>query len=425
VRPYAVKTDLKALALVKAALARCTRRTAELERANAALRQALTEHEVVAAALGVSDERFRHALEYAPIGMSLIAPDGRFLQVNPALCGITGYSTEELLATTFPAITYPDDWEPDLAYARQLLAGEIQTYEMEKRYIHKQGHVVWVQVNGSLVRDATEQPLYFIAQIQDITERKQELNARLRQMERWRDSFVRLMGHELRTPLGHVLGFADLLSAERDRLSPARQRHLAHLQTGALRLQALIERMFEIMSLFTGEDVLARAPVNLTYLLATALSAQRGRADEAGITMTVGLPTTPLTVLGDEPRLSRLLTIVLDNALRYTPPGGSVAVTLAAVGAGVEARIADSGPGIAPELQEYVFSGAQAEDVLTREHGGLGLSLLLARRIAEAHGGALRLDQPVQGACVVLWLPTPRPLGSAAAAPEGDGTRGR
>lgn len=255
--------------------------------------------------------------------------------------------------------------------------------------------------------------------------REQELNARLRQMERWRGSFVRLMGHELRTPLGHVLGFADLLSAERDRLSPARQRHLAHLQTGALRLQALIERMFEIMSLFTGEDVLARAPVNLTYLLATALSAQRGRADEAGITMTVGLPTTPLTVLGDEPRLSRLLTIVLDNALRYTPPGGSVAVTLAAVGAGVEARIADSGPGIAPELQEYVFSGAQAEDVLTREHGGLGLSLLLARRIAEAHGGALRLDQPVQGACVVLWLPTPRPLGSAAAAPEGDGTRGR
>ena len=120
-----------------------------------------------------SEERFRHAFDYAAVGMALIAPDGRFLKVNHSYCQITGYSQAELLTINFPAITYPDDLELDLNYAHQLLRGEINSYHLEKRYIHKQGHIVWVLLSGSLIRDDQSQPLHFIAQVQDISDRKQ------------------------------------------------------------------------------------------------------------------------------------------------------------------------------------------------------------------------------------------------------------
>lgn len=123
-------------------------------------------------ALRESEERFRSAFDDAAIGMALVAPDGRWLQVNLSLCGLLGYSEPELLATTFQAITHPDDLDTDLGHARQLLAGKIRTYQMEKRYFHKLGYIVWILLSVSLIRDACGEPV-LIAQIEDITKRKQ------------------------------------------------------------------------------------------------------------------------------------------------------------------------------------------------------------------------------------------------------------
>ncbi|MEO8392594.1 MAG: PAS domain S-box protein [Chloroflexota bacterium] len=120
-----------------------------------------------------SEAQFRSSFNYASVGMALVSLDGKWLQVNHALCGIIGYTEAELLTTTFQDITHPDDLSTDLGYVRQLLAGEIETYQMEKRYFHKQGHEVWVLLSVSLVRDSQNQPLHFISQIQDITQRKQ------------------------------------------------------------------------------------------------------------------------------------------------------------------------------------------------------------------------------------------------------------
>jgi PAS domain S-box-containing protein len=135
---------------------------------------------VADAALRESEERFRSAFEYAAIGMALVGLDGRWLQANPALCDFTGYTEQELLATTFQAITHPDDLEIDIINTRSLLAGEIFSYQMEKRYFHKHGATIWALLNVSLVRDAQRQPRYFVSQIQDITERKQTDVARSR-----------------------------------------------------------------------------------------------------------------------------------------------------------------------------------------------------------------------------------------------------
>jgi diguanylate cyclase (GGDEF)-like protein/PAS domain S-box-containing protein len=123
-------------------------------------------------ALAEAEDRFRSAFDNAPIGMALVSPDGRFLKVNRALCDLTGYSETDLLIRTFQAITHPDDLDTDLAHVQDVLADRRRSYQMEKRYHHADGHIIWVTLSVSLVRDARGEPLYFISQIEDISNRK-------------------------------------------------------------------------------------------------------------------------------------------------------------------------------------------------------------------------------------------------------------
>jgi PAS domain S-box-containing protein len=123
-------------------------------------------------ALRESEERFRLTLEEAPIGMASVGTDGRFLRVNRALCDILGYSAQELVGMTFQAVTHPEDLDADLALAGQLARGEIPRYSLEKRYIRKDGRIVDVELSGSVLHGPDGQPLHFIAQVEDITERK-------------------------------------------------------------------------------------------------------------------------------------------------------------------------------------------------------------------------------------------------------------
>ncbi len=149
------------------------KRAAELVIANTELAFQNEEKDKRADELVISEARFSGAFVYSPIGMALVSTEGKWLKANVSLCKMLGYSEEQLLAKTFQDITHPDDLETDLNYVSQLLAGEIETYRMEKRYFHKQGQIIWILLSASLVRDSDDLPLYFIAQIENITERKQ------------------------------------------------------------------------------------------------------------------------------------------------------------------------------------------------------------------------------------------------------------
>jgi PAS domain S-box-containing protein len=115
---------------------------------------------------------FQNAFEFAAIGMALVSTEGKWLLVNRAICEITGYNEAELLKRTFQEITHPNDLDLDLENVRKMLASEIDTYQMEKRYFHKNGSIVWVLLSVSLVRTESGEPLFFISQIQDITRQK-------------------------------------------------------------------------------------------------------------------------------------------------------------------------------------------------------------------------------------------------------------
>ncbi len=146
----------------------------------------VTERKKMEESLQESEERFRDAFETAAIGMALVALDGHWMKVNLSLSNIVGYSEQELMDKTFQDITHPDDLGKDLTYVKRLIAGDIPYYHMEKRYFHKQGHIVWIYLSVSLVHDTRGNPLYFVSQIEDITERKRAMEALLESEKRYK-----------------------------------------------------------------------------------------------------------------------------------------------------------------------------------------------------------------------------------------------
>lgn len=138
-------------------------------------------------ALRESEERFHQAFENAAIGMALVSLDGHWLQVNRSLCEMLGYSEQELLTTTFQAVTHPDDLQIGLNYFQQMLSGEIRSCQFEKRYLHKLGYTVWVMLSSSIIRDRQDQPLYIVTQIEDISDVYRQATLRKQTLEELRN----------------------------------------------------------------------------------------------------------------------------------------------------------------------------------------------------------------------------------------------
>ena len=145
----------------------------------------ISDRKQVEEALKISEVRFRNAFDTTAVGMCLVSPLGEFLKINPALCNLWGYSETELVEMSFQDITHPDDLASDLELLQQLLAGEITHYNLEKRYLTKEQALIWGYLSVSLVRNSQGEPLYFVSQIQDITEQKQAEIALQRSEERF------------------------------------------------------------------------------------------------------------------------------------------------------------------------------------------------------------------------------------------------
>ncbi|MDZ7967999.1 MAG: PAS domain S-box protein [Nostoc sp. DedSLP03] len=158
-------------------------RTAELTKINESLQTEITERQRIEEALRESEQRFRAAFHQAAVGIAHVAIDGSWLLVNQKLCDILGYTLEELQLLTFQDITHPDDLNTNLKYVEQILADNIQTYSMEKRYFRKDNSLVWVNLTVSLMRESSGEPKYFISVVEDINERK----AAQRERKQWEE----------------------------------------------------------------------------------------------------------------------------------------------------------------------------------------------------------------------------------------------
>jgi PAS domain S-box-containing protein len=359
-------------------------------------------------ALRASERRFRLAMAHAPIGMALVGLDGRFVEVNDSLCDLLGRPNEELVELTFQDITHPEDLDTDLGYAAELLAGTIQHYTMEKRYLHPSGHDVWALLSGSLVRDDDGEPLYYIAQIVDIGARKRALLELARakdELERSNaelERFAAVAAHDLRSPLATVRGLLELVGDRyADLLDQQGQRIVAVAGRVTTQMAETVEGLLTLAAAET--DRLHVTVLDVGDLFDQVLEAIASALAEADADVRIGpLPA----VRGDAAQLRVLFQNLLVNAVKFREPRRRLTVAITAVRDGPAWRfeVADNGRGFAGVDREVIF------EPFARDHegyavGSIGLGLATCRRIVERHGGLITAHPADPGARFEFTLP--------------------
>lgn len=351
--------------------------------------------------LRVAEERFRSAFDGAPIGMALTAMDGSWLRVNRSLSEIVGYPEDALIKMSWQRITHPDDLGTDEENLRQLAAGEIKSYAREKRYLHADGHIVWVSLSVSIVRSPDGAPLYFIAQMEDVTERRELIDALNRTNEDLR-RFAYVASHDLQAPLRTVGGFTQVLidSIDKKMLNDEQLMMAEYITTGVVRMQMLIRDLLSYGRIDSGvtirEDVpLSEVVEQVAETLAVDITS-KGAILEADCTQ---------WVVGDPGQIRQLIQNLVSNGIDHYAGDGQPIVRVVdelESNGMVRISVADNGPGIAPEDQEKVFELFKQ----LKKSSGTGIGLAIVKRIVERHGGRIWIESDGHnGTTMCLTLP--------------------
>jgi signal transduction histidine kinase/ActR/RegA family two-component response regulator len=246
------------------------------------------------------------------------------------------------------------------------------------------------------------------------------LEARNRERDeasRLKDEFLMTVSHELRTPLTAIYGWARMLSTGQIR-DAQRPRAIEAIERNAGALHQLVNDLLDVSRVVSGRLRLDVEPVSLPDVVGAAIDAIRPAAHAKDISVVTTVSEGELEVSGDAGRLQQVIWNLLSNAVRFTPPGGRIEISVARLGGSVEVAVCDSGPGIDAAFLPHVFERfRQGVSGTTRAHGGLGLGLAIVRHLVELHGGTVEAtnNSPAAGATFRMVLPA-RP--ADAAAPE-------
>lgn len=372
----------------------------------------ITDRKRAEAALRQSEDRFRRAFDYAPYGISLVSTTGQFVLANAYYCALLGYTEAELLTLTFKTITHPDDWEEDWQGFQRMMNHKVNTYQIEKRYLTKQGQSIPVIVNAAPIYDADGQPLYSVGHVQDIRDRIA--------IDRMKDEFISVVSHELRTPITAIQGALAMLGTGLyDNRPQKAQRMLNIAIANSNRLVRLVDDILSFERLESGQVQLEKEACQVATLMYQAIDSVQALADQSGITVT----TTPInTTLWAAPdAIIQMLINLLSNAIKFSAPGQTVRLRAEAGVSGSPpppARlpsqpatmlfmVQDQGRGIPADKLELIFDQFQQVDASdSRLLGGAGLGLAICKRIVQQHGGQIWVESTVnQGSTFYVTIP--------------------
>jgi PAS domain S-box-containing protein len=366
----------------------------------------ITELKRIEAALRASEELFRGAFDNAPIGISLVSPSGQFVKVNPCYCDLLGYSEAELLSLSFPQITHPADLDADLKGFEQVIHGERRSFQLEKRFLTKQGSLIPVLMNTALIRDPAGQPLYCVGHIQDIRHRLQ--------VEQIKHEFISVVSHELRTPLTSIRGALGILGSGVFATRPQRAQQMLEIAiSNSERLVRLVDDILTLERLESGKVGLEFEWCEAEELMKQALESVAAIAEAAGVELEREQRAVRLQAAPDA--IVQTLTNLLSNAIKFSAVGGrvglSVEVERGAVGGRVVFAVRDEGRGIPAEKVEVIFEQFQQVDGTdARKKGGTGLGLAICKSIVEQHGGQIWVESQLgRGSTFFFSLPLPQP----------------
>jgi PAS domain S-box-containing protein len=366
----------------------------------------ITEERRSAAALRDSEEQLRMIFEESPMGMALIGTDLHVRQANPALCRILGYDEEELERRSFLVVTHPDDRDRDIALMRKLDAGELRSFSIEKRFVHRDGHIVPCRVTGALLRDEAGEPLYGMAMFEDITEEKRAAAA-LRDTEERLHHSARLasigtlaagIAHEINNPIGSILIAAQYARSAKD--DPAEvMRSLEDISDHARRCGRIVKNVLR----FARQETLERRREDLNECLerVRGLVGHLAERHEAAVDYRFASRALPVEV--SSTAVEQALFNVIRNAIEASKAGDRVEVRTEADTTHARVVVTDHGRGMTAEENTYLFDPFYTT---RRAEGGTGLGLSISHGIITDHGGVIHVEsQPGRGTQVSIALP--------------------
>ncbi|PYI77390.1 MAG: hypothetical protein DMF04_06370 [Verrucomicrobia bacterium] len=374
------------------------------------------------AALEASEQNFRQLFEEAPIGMAVVGLDDRYVQVNARLCDMVGYSEEELTRRTTSEITYRDDVKESKRLSRQLLKKRAR-YRVEKRYVRKNGEVIWAARTACIIGDETGEPRFYLVMVEDITQRKNDavaLEKAKTEAERAnhaKDKFLAALSHELRTPLTPVLMSAAALE-QKPGIEPELRQQFGMMRQNVELEARLIDDLLDLTRVAHGKLRLRMSgPVDVHALLAQTEQIVRSEARAKTLALKLELAADDHHVAGDASRMNQVFWNLLNNAVKFTPPGGEITLrTVNPVPGLVAVTVSDDGIGIDRQTLPFVFRAFEQGHIRGVEPcSGLGLGLSIAKAIVELHSGTIRAESggPGLGAAFTVELGTVLPFPEA------------
>ncbi|MHB1559902.1 MAG: PAS domain-containing hybrid sensor histidine kinase/response regulator, partial [Isosphaeraceae bacterium] len=353
-------------------------------------------------------------------GLMLLDGGGRVVQVNRTLERMLARSWSELVGHDVPAILGGDERARAL-FERMVESGERSSRDVELGPL-------WLRVSMDPIRDASGAVRGALCLVADITGLKRlEMQLlgqarRLQEDDRRKDEFLAMLGHELRNPLAPLSHALELIATPE--LSPDLATEALEIARRQVRHMArLVEDLLDLSRITRGTIELRRQPVEFRPIVAHAIESSRPQMEARRHEFVATLCPDALPMDGDPTRLEQIVTNLLNNAAKYTEPGGRVAVDLARQGGEAVLIVRDTGIGITPEMQRCIFDlFVQADRALDRSQGGLGIGLTLVRRLTELHGGTIDVssDGPGHGSEFVVRLPVQAeaPAASVARSPD-------
>lgn len=379
----------------------------------------ITERKEAEVELQKSEEKFRNVFEGSGIGMAILSLDGQFTKVNSVFCEMIGYKEQELISANFRDITHPGDIEKSIGLVKDLLKSETRESTLvEKRYLTKTGEIIWALTTVSLTQDFEGKPLYFIVQIQDITQRKRNEEQVLRYTEELKnlnaskDKFFSIISHDLRSPFNSLLGLTEFLTHSYDEMNPSDIKNsILNIYNSAQQVYNLILNLLEWSMLQSGRLKVEKSIINLAELGMEIMNLYKEGANNKRLEL-VNHMNDSIFIYADKYMIDTIVRNFVSNSIKFTNPGGKIIIKGMINGDNAEVSVTDTGIGINPEDQKNLFRiDEQTRRDGTANEKGTGLGLILCKEFIEKNNGVLWVESE-EGKGSRFSFTVPRYLGN-------------
>lgn len=381
----------------------------------------------------VSEQQFRLIAELSPVHLFRATPDGEAIFLTPGFLAITGLTAERARGFGWMEAVHPDERDQLMASWHEALHSQV-TFQAEFRFRTAAGEFRWYRARVVPDRDESGAIIGWVGAAVDLHELHLALGERAAALERaeearraaeeashLKDEFLATASHELRTPLNAIVGWVHVLQSGALPDEDQRKHAVDAIDRNAKIQTRLIEDLLDVSRMIQGRLSLTVAPLDLRSVVDGAVDTVKPAAAAKQIRLKVDMDHQPLMVIGDDHRLQQIAWNLLANAVKYTPKGGSIDVTVDYRGSRATLRVKDSGEGIDSAFLPYVFEPFR-QGALTTMRSGLGLGLAIVRRLVDLHGGRITASSDGVGAGAEFVVSLPLAQGSALPAHDGRGT---